>query len=299
MHQASIHREMIGASVVMQRLREQARQAALSGADILIEGESGSGKEVLARLIHRLSPQADGPFVVVNCAALSNALSDTSLDIEWLAHARGGTLLLDEISEMPLAVQPQLLRAWEERDTLDARIIAASSQSLAPLVEDGRFRADLYYRVNVIPLRIPPLRERREDLPELVQQFLIRHGHLRTAPAAEASPQLPAGFLATLANHSWPGNVRELENLVRRVLTLGFETCSPCLPGDGRRQAIQAGRSLRDVEKQMLEVTLHATNGNRTHAAAMLGVSLRTVRNKIREFGLARLGMSESMGGAA
>jgi DNA-binding NtrC family response regulator len=177
------------------------------------------------------------------------------------------------------------------------------------LVESGRFRSDLYYRLNVIPLRIPPLRERREDIPDLVQQFLVRHSP-RTAPTEEAPPQLPGGFLASLAHHAWPGNVRELENLVRRVLALGLETCAIPAAGDGPRQAIQAGRSMRDVEKQMLEMTLHATKGNRTHAAAMLGVSLRTVRNKIREFGLSKadgpgaspapsVTESWSMGGAA
>jgi DNA-binding NtrC family response regulator len=166
-------------------------------------------------------------------------------------------------------------------------VIAATTQPLTPLVENGRFRSDLYYRLNVIPLRIPPLRERREDIPDLVQQFLIRHSP-RTVTTEEATPQLPGGFLASLAHHAWPGNVRELENLVRRVLALGLETSSLPAAGDSRRQPIQAGRSLRDVEKQMLEMTLHATKGNRTHAAAMLGVSLRTVRNKIREFGLAK-----------
>ncbi len=279
-------REMIGKSPVMQRLREQARQAARSEADILVEGESGTGKEMLARLIHRLSPQAEGPFVAVNCAALS----DTCLDVEWMSQARGGTLLLDEIGEMPLALQPQLLRAWEERDSL-VRVIAASSRPLAPLLEDGRFRADLYYRLNVIPLRVPPLRARREDVPDLVQQFLIRHGNLPGTPVEEAS--LPAGFLGGLAHHNWPGNVRELENLVRRVLALGLETC--VIPArEEHWQTIQAGRSWRDVEKQMLEMTLQATKGNRTHAAAMLGVSLRTVRNKIREFGLAKLDAAQA-----
>ena len=282
-------REMVGHSPALQRLREQAWQAARSGADILVEGESGSGKEMLARLIHRLSPQSEGPFITVNCAALSEAC----LDFEWLSHARHGMLLLDEVSEMPLTLQPKLLRAWEERDALDARVIAASSQPLAPLVADGRFRSDLYYRLSVIPLRIPPLRERREDIPDLVQQFLIRHGH-RDDTAEEASPQLPAGFLASLSRHDWPGNVRELENLVRRVLALGLDTCALPATTENRRQPIQAGRSLRDVEKQMLELTLQATKGNRTHAAVMLGVSLRTVRNKIREFGLAKREAAEA-----
>jgi DNA-binding NtrC family response regulator len=300
----AVHREMIGRSAVMHRLREQAWQAARSGADILVEGESGSGKEMLARLIHRLSPQAEGPFVMVNCAALS----ETCLDFEWLSHARGGMLLLDEVSEMPLVLQPKLLRAWEEREALDARVIAASSQPLAPLVADGRFRSDLYYRLNVIPLRIPPLRERREDIPDLVQQFLIRHSPRAVPPlesVEEATPQLPGGFLASLGNHAWPGNIRELENLVRRVLALGLETCTVPAAAEGRPQPIQAGRSMRDVQKQMLEMTLQATKGNRTHAAAMLGVSLRTVRNKIREFGLSKppaaspVGENWSLGGMA
>ncbi|SRR5579871_255492 len=287
--------EMLGRSSAMQNLREQAWQAARSGADILVEGESGAGKELLARLIHRLSPQNEGPFVTVSCAALS----DATLDFEWLAAARGGFLLLDEIGEMPLTLQPRILRAWEDRETFNARVIATTSRALGPLVEAGQFRSDLYYRLNVIPLRMPPLRERREDIPELVQHFLLRHGPPRGASTEEASPRLPHEVLASLAKYNWPGNVRELENVIRRVLALGFEKCELPAAPENRVQPIRAGRSLRDVEKQMLELTLQATKGNRTHAAAMLGVSLRTVRNKIREFGLAKRTAESVMEGIA
>jgi DNA-binding NtrC family response regulator len=277
--------EMIGTSPAIERLRDQAAMAARSTADILVEGESGSGKEVLARLIHRLSERANGPFIAVNCAALPEVLDESEL----FGQARGGTLLLDEIHEMPLALQPKLLRVLQG----EARVIATTNQSLGEMVAEGKFRADLFYRLNVIPLRVPPLRERREDIPALVEHFL----RLYAGPRLDAeAPPLPLNLFAPLEQHAWPGNVRELENLVRRTLALGPSPteCVHHTPvsSPSQRASLIPGRSLRDVERQMLEVTLQATSGNRTHAAAMLGVSLRTIRNKIREFGLPARGVA-------
>ena len=304
---------LIGNSAALRHLIARARQVARSEADILMEAESGTGKELLARLIHNASPRRDGPFVAVNCAAFPDAL----LESELFGHVRGaftgafstkqgkfelangGTLLLDEIGEMPLSLQPKLLRVLQEREVdrlgdtrpvrVDVRVIATTNRSLPELVDEGKFRPDLYYRLNVIPLVIPPLRERREDIPELVMHFLRKYSPKSRSMAFRFSPELLAG----LQQHTWPGNVRELENLVRRALALstgpmiGTELLEGARPvGKAQpKNGLAAGVSLREMEKQLLELTLAATSGNRTRAAAMLGISLRTMRNKIREYG--------------
>ena len=289
---------IIGSSPALLAALEKARQAARSGADILLEAESGTGKELLARLIHDEGPRCGRPFVAINCAAVP----ETLLESELFGHVRGaftgafasnpgklvlasgGSLLLDEIGEMPLLLQPKLLRVLQEREfyrlgdsrpiRVDLCIIAATNRRLQPLVQEGRFREDLYYRLSVIPLSLPPLRERGDDIIELAEYFAARFA----APAA----------------HSWPGNVRELANTMRRAIAL----CDGEEIGAHLLQSVPAGRStspniwlrpglsLRELEKTLLEITLIATAGNRTQAAELLGVSLRTVRNKIREHGL-------------
>jgi transcriptional regulator with PAS, ATPase and Fis domain len=293
------------------RALQQARQAARSDADILLEAESGTGKELLARFIHRESPRAARPFVAINCAAVPESL----LESELFGHARGaftgalngspgkfaaadgGTLLLDEIGEIPLLLQPKLLRVLQEREfyrlgdarpvTLDVRVIASTNRSLQGSVAEGRFREDLYYRLNVIPLSLPPLRERGEDVIELAEYFAVKFA----APALP--PPLSPPFRAALRAHPWPGNVRELANTIRRALALseGEQMGARILPPGVVKTStgaewLKPGLSLREVEKTLLEITLHATAGNRTRAAELLGVSLRTVRNKIREHGL-------------
>ncbi len=304
---------LIGSSAALHRLIARARQVARSEADILMEAESGTGKELLARLIHNASPRRDRPFVAVNCAAFPEAL----LESELFGHVRGaftgavstkqgkfelangGTLLLDEIGEMPLSLQPKLLRVLQEREVdrlgdtrpvrVDVRVIATTNRTLPELVDEGKFRPDLYYRLDVVPLVIPPLRERREDIPELVMHFLHKYGPKSRSMAFRFSPELLAG----LQQHTWPGNVRELENLVRRALALstgpmiGTELLEGARPAGKAppKNSLAAGVSLREMEKQLLELTLAATSGNRTRAAAMLGISLRTMRNKIREYG--------------
>ena len=306
--------DFIGSSAVTQRFIERARQVARTDADILIEAESGTGKELLARLVHQASPRSQRPFVAVNCAGFP----DTLLESELFGHVRGaftgamtskagkfelahtGTLLLDEIGEMPLNLQPKLLRVLQEREIdrlgdtrplpVDVRVIATTNCPLAAMVEEGKFRADLYFRLNVIPLSLPPLRERREDIPGLVQHFVHKYASASRSSVVRFSPEL----LERLQAYEWPGNIRELENFTRRALVLargpeaglellpeaGFHADAPSLNG------IEPGLSLRELERTLLERTLDATGGNRTRAAGMLGVSLRTVRNKIREFGL-------------
>ena len=329
---------MVGRCRGFQGVLERARAAARTDADVLIEAESGTGKELLARLIHETSSRAAGPFVAINCAALPESL----LESELFGHARGaftgaaaakagrfeaahgGTLLLDEIGDMPLNLQPKLLRALQEREVerlgetrpvpFNIRVIATTNVQLSAMVGQGLFRSDLFYRLNVIPLSLPPLRERREDIALLALHFAREMG---------ADPeQLEASFLHRLAQHSWPGNVRELGNFMRRMLSLyprgpltaseverelaGAAGAPEALPANapdaslaGKRgspgglrlvappsAAAASGMLLEDFERQHLQRTLELTRGNRTQAAEMLGISLRTVRNKIRQYDL-------------
>jgi DNA-binding NtrC family response regulator len=292
----------------------RAHRVAQTEADILIEAESGTGKELLARLVHRSSPRGQGPFVAVNCSAFP----DNLLESELFGHVRGaftgannpkpgkfeladgGTLLLDEIGEMPLALQPKLLRVLQEREVdrlgdtrttlVNVRVIATTNRSLRADVEAGRFRADLYYRLNVVPLAIPPLRERAEDILELAKHFVRKH-----EPKAQAGLfQISSELVAQLQERAWPGNVRELENFIRRALALTSGTLLTAQPEEERgtcrveesAQVFCSDGTLQGAERQLLEKTLHATGGNRTRTAELMGVSLRTVRNKIREYGL-------------
>jgi DNA-binding NtrC family response regulator len=303
---------LIGHSPAWEQALDRARQAASTDADVLIEAESGTGKELVAKLIHRLSRRKLGPFVALNCTAFP----ETLLESELFGHARGaftgavgarpgkfetasgGTLLLDEVGEMPLALQPKLLRALQEREFdrlgsnqtvhVDIRVIATSNRPLETAVADGRFRADLYYRLNVIPITLPPLRDRAGDILELAEYF----AGLYAAPGAPA--RLSRELLARLEEHAWSGNVRELANFVRRAVALsrggeiGVEALDhgKILPRPPNLPEWKAGLSLGEMERQLFAMTLESTGGNRARAAELLGVSLRTVRNKVREFGL-------------
>jgi DNA-binding NtrC family response regulator len=236
--QAQACEGLVGRSPVWIRALDRARQAAPTGADVLIEAENGTGKELVARLIHRLSPRRDHAFVGINCSAFPEAL----LESELFGYAGGaftgavvakpgklelahrGTLLLDEVGEMPLGLQPKLLRVLQEREfdrlgetrsvRVDLRVVATTNRSLLQMVREGKFRADLYDRLNVIPLSLPPLRERREDVAELAEHFLRLYG------APGKALRLMPEFLARLEAHAWPGNVRELANCVRRAVAL-------------------------------------------------------------------------------
>jgi len=310
--------EIVGHSPALMHVLDRARLAAQTDADILLEAESGTGKELLARYIHEASHRREKPFIAVNCAAVPEQL----LESELFGHVRGaftgatiaksgkfelandGTLLLDEIGEMPLELQPKLLRVLQEREVerlgdsrtiaVNIRIIATTNVSLQTMVDQGRFRADLYYRLNVIPLTLPPLRERLDDISVLAEYFAAKFAK----QAGRSVPSLHPDFVNGLKKHVWPGNARELSNFMRSVVTMsgdsniGLEHLTAefyrppavkAFPGHG---ILQAGTPIRELERQLLETTLQLTGGNRTHAAEMLGISLRTIRNKIREFGL-------------
>jgi DNA-binding NtrC family response regulator len=307
---------IVGRSPLLLQALQRARAAASTGADVLIEAESGTGKELLARFIHESSDQSRKPFVAVNCAALPEHL----LESELFGHARGaftganaakagkfeladgGTLLLDEIGEMPLNLQPKLLRVLQEREFerlgetrsihVNIRIIATTNASLGAMVEQGRFRSDLYYRLNVIPLSIPGLRERIEDIPALALHFAERF----SAETNSAVPALEASFIDRLQAHDWPGNIRELGNFMRRVLSLNqgtsidaacfYKEFRPLGTSRGSPALPAAGTPISVLEKMHLENTLALAHGNRTHAAEMLGISVRTMRNRIKEYGL-------------
>lgn len=315
---------LIGHSPVWEQALDRARQAAATDADVLIEAESGTGKELIARLIHRLGHRKQGPFVALNCTAFPEAL----LESELFGHARGaftgavgarpgkfetangGTLLLDEVGDMPLALQPKLLRAIQEREFdrlgsnqtvhVDIRVIATTNRPLEAAVAEGRFRADLYYRLNVIPISLPPLRERAGDIAELAQHFVGLYTALGTQGYSGNATRLSPELLARLQEQVWPGNVRELANFVRRAVALsrggeiGVEALEygKALPGktpsptSHRSPEWKPGLSLGEMERQLFAMTLESTGGNRARAAELLGVSLRTVRNKVREFGL-------------
>ena len=304
----------MGRSAIFQALVAKARRVALTEADILIEAESGTGKELLARLIHRGSSRASKPFVAVNCSAFPENL----LESELFGHVRGaftgaiaakpgkfqvadgGTLLLDEIGEMPLSLQPKLLRVLQEREVdrlgdthplpINVRVIATTNRSLSTLVEAGTFRADLYYRLNVIPLTVPPLHQRREDIPDLADYFLRKYEPKNQRRQFRITPELADAMKC----YDWPGNIRELENFIRRALaltqgtSLGVDLFGSVAKASAPSPSTlpKPGVTLQDLERSLLEATLLATNGNRTRTAEMMGVSLRTVRNKIREYGL-------------
>lgn len=303
---------IVGDSLPIRRLMERARQIAKTDVDLLLEAESGTGKELVARLIHESSRRQQGPFVAVNCAAFP----DTLLESELFGYMKGaftgastshvgkfelahrGTLLLDEISEMPLQLQPKLLRVLQQREvdrlgdrgpiSINVRVVATTNRDLGLAVKEGKFRADLYYRLNVVALNIPPLRERKEDIPVLIEHFVRKY-------SAGASPvEFSSGIMECILAHDWPGNVRELENIVRRILALAIGPIvdvdllegTNLMKQDAVPAPMELGASLQEMERQMYLRALEETGGNRTHAAELLGVSVRTVRNKVREFGI-------------
>ena len=307
-------RRIVTASPEVKHLLQIAESVAPSKATVLISGQSGTGKELFARYIHAHSDRAEGPFVALNCAALPENL----LESELFGHekgaftgaisrkpgkfelAAGGTILLDEISEMDLALQAKLLRVLQESEVdlvggrapvpVDVRVLATTNRHLAQEVEQGNFREDLYYRLNVIPLRLPSLSERPEDIEPLALHFLEKHS------LANAKKQLSfaSETLETLKAHRWPGNVRELENIIERAVLLcrGDRVVPADLlmdvglgrPAPKPAVSVSPGQTIREMEKTMIEAALGETNGNRTHAAKMLGISVRTLRNKLNEY---------------
>jgi two-component system, response regulator FlrC len=293
---------------------ELARRVAQSEATVLLYGESGTGKEVFARYIHQCSSRAEGPFIAINCAAIpENMLEAMLFGYEKGAftgayqsapgkfeQAQGGTLLLDEISEMSLALQAKLLRVLQERELerlggrklieLDVRVLATTNRKLREEVSAGRFREDLYYRLNVFPLTLPPLRERQRDILPLVR-YLLR----KSLPPGQPLPEFSNEAKQRLLSHGWPGNIRELDNLIQRALILHedrlireqdlcFEESNEPPVTPERRSPAAAGRlpeDLRSVEEQMILDALEEDGGSRKRVAAKLGISERTLRYKI------------------
>lgn len=292
----------------MKRILEMAESVANSKAAVLISGESGTGKELLARFIHTKSFRSSGCFVAINCAAVPEGL----LESELFGHEKGaftgayaskpgkfeqaheGTLLLDELSEMPLLLQAKLLRAIQEGEfqrvgsnktiKVNVRIIATTNRSLESMVKLGSFREDLYFRLNVIPLHIPSLRERRGDLENLAQHFL----ETSCDSNGKQLKSFSSDAMAKLSAHSWPGNVRELENVVERAVLLSKSDIitSADLPFEVEVAAptLGPGLTVSEAEKLLILNTLEYTRNNKTQAARLLGISVRTLRNKLHEY---------------
>jgi two-component system response regulator FlrC len=288
------------------RLLGLAERIAESDATVLVLGETGTGKEGLARYIHLRSPRADGPFIAVNCAALPETMLEAILfghakgsftgatgDSEGLFRAAaGGTLLLDEVAELPIALQAKLLRALQEKEVLpvgavrseriDVRVIACANRDLAAEVAAGRFRADLYWRLNVMPLTLRPLAQRRLDVRAIAAALLVRH-----TPAGQPIAWPTAQALDALLAHSWPGNARELENVIQRALLLRegerIELADLQIDVAPALAPARLGDAARAAETQMIRDALDATGGHRLRAAARLGISERTLRYRLAE----------------
>jgi two-component system response regulator AtoC len=311
----------VGSSPAVQEMLRHVRKVAPTKTTVLLTGESGTGKELVARAIHELSPRAAMPFVAVNCGAIPaelleselfghvrGAFTDASRDKKGLAaEADGGTLFLDEIGELPFGLQVKLLRFLEDEqvrrvgdtrsERVDVRVVAATARDLARAVKDGQFREDLFYRLNVLQVRLPALRERPEDVPALVEHFLAKYRRLRPdAPLAGVTP----GALEFLVTHRWPGNVRELEHAVERAVVLadGPMLQEEDLPDEVRAAPGQAApaaapgrdlsvkRAFRALEEQLIRAALERTGGNRTRAAELLDLSYRALLYKIKEYGI-------------
>ena len=305
----------------MRAIFELVRIVARSDSSVIITGETGTGKEVIANMLHHLGKRRHQPFVAVSCAVFS----DTLIESELFGHERGaftgavkdkpgrfelaagGTLFLDDIDDVPLSVQVKLLRAIQNRQVervggtrtipVTARVITGSKRNLGKMVADGRFREDLFYRLNVLPIVLPPLRERREDIPALADHFLKRFARERNMEA----PELSAPVLAALARYSWPGNVRELENTCERIV----QTCScgtarvGCLPSSvlfgaaaattipsGAPAPVSLDDRLLEVEQNLIGWALKVSEGNKSRAAALLNIKRSTLGDRIARCGL-------------
>ena len=321
--------DMVGSSAVMKQVFSLISQVAPSRAAVLVTGESGTGKELVARAIHTLSPRANGPFVAVNCAAMPESLMESEL----FGHEKGaftgaverragcfelaehGTMLLDEIGDMPVATQAKLLRVLEDSKvrrlgaraevTVDVRIIAATNKSLEEAIKKGEFREDLFYRLNVFQITLPPLRDRMDDIPgiatRLVESLNKKHDCRATDLSAEA--------MASLMAHRWPGNIRELRNALERAVILAGEGTirqehlpislrpSASSGGAGRNATsvavgtntllLEVGMTVEEAERLLILRTLEHTKNNKTRAAEILGISLKTLFNKLKEYGAA------------
>jgi transcriptional regulator with PAS, ATPase and Fis domain len=288
----------------MVALREAVIRIAAVASNVLLQGESGTGKELVARELHARSPRAKGQFVPMNCTALPPDLMEHELfghvqgaftgarraQAGLFYYAQGGTLFLDEVAELPLRLQAMLLRAIDElnihpvgseqRVPVNVRLIAATNRNLEQAVASGQFRADLYYRLKVVDLSLPPLRDHREDLPDLVAHFLAQIGPSLGLPPIVIS----ADEMAFLESYHWPGNCRELRNLLERSLILGGLNVSALYPGN-RPSPAMATTDLQTLEKQHIQAVLASVGGDKSRAAQLLGVSRRTLERRVAEWG--------------
>lgn len=305
---------MVGESAAMRRIYEQIRKVTDSRATVLVRGETGTGKELVAHALHHAGIRRNNPYIKVNCAALSAGILESELfghekgaftgaherKIGRFELADGGSLLLDEVSEIGVELQPKLLRALQEREIervggavtipVDTRIIATSNRDLEKAVERGAFREDLFFRINVVTITVPPLRERREDIPLLMEHFLARFNRENGRNVRGFSPATQALF----ENYPWPGNVRELQNTVERAVVLSpdswlepehFQLSAPGHRGEDSHLGLRPGTKVSEMEKQLILQTLIHCGQNRTRAADLLGISVRTLRNKLKEYG--------------
>ncbi|GJL79636.1 MAG: acetoacetate metabolism regulatory protein AtoC [Nitrospinaceae bacterium] len=308
-------RKIITNNEAMKKLLKFAENIAYSKSTVLIIGETGTGKELFARLIHQCSPRADKPFMPINCAALPEGLLET----EMFGHEKGaftgadsrkegkfemaskGTLLLDEVTEMPLPLQAKLLRVLQEHEIdkvggkeaipVDVRVIATTNRDVKKRIAENQFREDLYYRLNVIPIKLIPLRERKEDIPLLAEHFLQQH----CKEMQKTAPEIDQTTMALLKKYHWPGNIRELGNIMERATLmckeerllpghLFFEEGSDLDGETGSKPLSNFRGTIYDMEKELILQTLEEVNGNKTRAAESLGISIRTLRNKLTEY---------------
>jgi DNA-binding NtrC family response regulator len=302
--------DMVGRSKALTKVFEVVAKVAPTTANVLIQGESGTGKELVARSIHFNSPRRDKPFLAVNCGALTESL----LESELFGHVKGsftgaaadkkglfrsvagGTLFLDEVGEMPASLQIKLLRALQDREVtpvgsaqpiaFDARIVAATNRNLEAEIEEGRFREDLFYRLNVVEIYVPPLRERRDDIPLLVKHFVGVTTKAQDSPEPSVTPQA----MAALMRHDWPGNVRQLQHAIERAVILsGDEIGVESLPEKVRDHAgagtpANGRRTLDDVEREYIQQVLAEERGSKVEAARTLGIDLSTLYRKLKRY---------------
>lgn len=305
--------QIIGKSPKMLKLMDRVERVAASQASVLLTGESGTGKEVIARALHSGSHRSEGPFVAVNCAAIPKDLMESELfghlkgsftgalkDRQGkFSLASGGTLFLDEIGELPLDLQPKLLRALQEQEiepvgggpeTVDVRVVAATNRDLEQAMELGQFREDLYYRLAVVPIELPALRERREDIPLLIKHFLLKH-------RAEAGVSVADDVFAQLDSYHWPGNVRELENVIEQMLILRQtdqlsvkdlppRICRSAPTRGGVLNLPDEGYSLEALEQEAVELALDRCQGNKTKAAAFLKIPRHTLLYRLEKYSI-------------
>ncbi len=316
--QTGLNSDMVGSSPAMREVFELVKRVApAEGTTVLLEGETGTGKGMLAQAIHQASPRADGPFVNVTCSALAESVMESELfghekgaftDARTMKRglvelAAGGTLFLDEIGEIGLRLQGKLLRFMEEKTfrrvggtvdlKVDARLVAATNRELEAEVENGEFREDLYYRLRVFPIRLPPLRERPSDIPALVKTFVEEFNHQLGKRVKEVAPEA----MKLLEEYRWPGNVRELRNIIERSVLLADgsvlkpemlppQVAGRATPGEPVVELGPEGLDFEELEQQLLQAALRRAEGNRTEAGRLLGMSRHQVRNRLKKYGM-------------